>query len=116
MIKGYDEWTNWSSCLKSCGLSEQTRTRVCIDGPCSNSLHESRACQNDGCEYFLLSFFSLLFTQIGYSQWENWSICSKTRGTGQKTRARICLEGPCNGLLHDIEPCRLDGGEYLSEL
>ena len=57
-------------------------------------------------------YFSVLFTPLGYGEWQNWSFCSKTRGTGQKTRTRICLEGPCIGSLHENLPCRLDGSEY----
>ena len=71
--------------------------------------------------HFLIShciaiYFSVMFTPIGYGEWQNWSFCSKTRGTGQKTRTRICLDGPCVGSLHENLPCRLDGSEYWSKL
>lgn len=85
---GFSEWTIFSKCTKSCGNGTQQRTRNCSNpepkhgGRECSSLGphtETRKCNTHHCPI-----------NGGYTQWTQFSHCSKTCGTGIKKRLRFC--------------------------
>uniref|UniRef100_A0A1I7TC53 Thrombospondin type 1 domain protein n=1 Tax=Caenorhabditis tropicalis TaxID=1561998 RepID=A0A1I7TC53_9PELO len=82
------EWTEWSDCSASCGIS--LRTRQCLGGiTCIGPA--TIPCQVPECSVWTL--------------WSPWSLCTATCGVGEIQRSRVCqtgrnCEGPSvNGLL-----------------
>ena len=109
-FQGYGSWTNWSACSKSCGNGQITASRACIDGPCSLSLTRNNGCHKDGCRYSLWKH-NLTFFQ-GYGLWSNWSVCSKSCGTGVMAASRTCFDGPCSQSLNREMSCHVDGCRF----
>lgn len=54
----YSNWTDWTSCTKTCGEGQQTRARNIIAGFCIEPLLEKRTCQIEPCP--------CIFTQDDY--------------------------------------------------
>ncbi|XP_075689566.1 hemicentin-1 [Rhinoderma darwinii] len=113
---GFSEWLPWQSCSVTCGQGVQKRIRLC-DNPdpangglyCQGEESETRICQNKLCP-----------VDGSWSDWSPWEECSKTCGSGKKTRIRTCHMPPgqggksCLGKAVDIivcntEPCPVDG-------
>ncbi len=80
------EWSNWSSCDKTCGGGNQTRSRSYI--PAQNGgtelseserikLIENQRCNTNPCP-----------TNGSMSSWSDWSSCSASCGGGTKNRTR----------------------------
>ena len=53
---GYDQWSAWSSCTKTCEGGVQSRSRLCNDPvpdqdglPCVGPSRETRDCNEDRC-------------------------------------------------------------------
>ena len=85
---GYTEWTEFSNCTKSCGNGTQTRERNCsnpepqYDGADCLSLGRSEEIQKCNTHHCPIDG--------GYSQWTEFTNCSRTCGLGNKTRWRNC--------------------------
>ncbi len=86
-VNGYmSDWSDWSSCSRSCSGGLQTRSRTynpAMNGGIDLSneekvkLLENRMCNPEPCSV------------DGYmSEWSNWSTCSKECGGGTQTRSR----------------------------
>ncbi|XP_053325662.1 hemicentin-1 [Spea bombifrons] len=114
---GFSGWLPWQTCTVSCGNGVQRRTRLCNNPvPANGGLYcqgaetEERNCQNKPCP-----------VDGNWSAWSSWEDCSKSCGTGKKTRTRVCdnpspQEGgkACEGDAVDeavcnIEPCPVHG-------
>lgn len=85
---GFSEWTEFSECTKSCGNGTKNRTRNCLS-PAPQ--HGGRDCSSLGAN----TEIQQCNTQHcpingGYTQWTNFSPCSKTCGTGKMNRSRYC--------------------------
>jgi hypothetical protein len=85
-------YSNWSSCSKTCGTGQRSRTRTvtqpaeCDCTPCSNVLRETQDCNTQACPVdCVLSPFSL------------WSGCNAMCGGGQRLRQRTIVTQPSNG-------------------
>ena len=85
---GFSEWTIFSKCTKSCGNGTQQRTRKCanpkpkLGGRDCSSLGphtDTRKCNTHHCPI-----------NGGYTQWTQFTHCSRTCGIGTKKRQRFC--------------------------
>ncbi|OWF34851.1 Hemicentin-1 [Mizuhopecten yessoensis] len=100
----FNEWNEWGDCSETCGDGLRLRERTC-DGPYNGGLNCSgewtdvgdcnlRPCPVDG----------------NFTEWMDWSECSRTCGGGNRTRERDC-EGtmyggkPCEGEYNQTEGC-----------
>merc|ERR1719309_1791426 len=115
---GFGKWTSWSTCTRTCGTGDQKRTRLCNSPApanggrkCIGSYLENQKCNKHKCP-----------VDGGFNLWSEWSGCSRTCGTGQRSQARLCNNPtpsgggkPCIGEYKRFEPCNkqfcpVDGG------
>ena len=80
-------------------------------GSCPGTNIQFRKCSLRPCiskaNTMLRSFGSLRYGPKGiWSEWSEWSSCSKSCGTGFKTRNRKCMEGTCRGLSEIPKKCK----------
>lgn len=90
-------WTNWSSCSKSCGGGQSTRTRWIVShaehgGDTCGNLNDSVECNSQPCP---------VDCQVGYFGYGGvqgaWSACTKSCGTGSRTQSRSITQHPAHG-------------------
>lgn len=95
-------WSGWTACSKPCGSGTRSRSRTALpadhDGKCG-CLREAETCNVDPCPDVCV---------VGL--WSEWTACSKTCGSGTRSRSREVLSvkeqaGEC--------PC-LDASETCS--
>ena len=89
---GWGGWSVYSGCTHTCAGGQRFRTRVC-DNPMPKYGGES--CEKLSGESFM--DWSICETQPcpldgGYSNWSNFSVCTKTCGNGTKYRTRNCTQ------------------------
>jgi hypothetical protein len=74
-------WNEWTDCSLTCGTGSQTRSRPNIapmyGGKACPSDQETRTCNTFDCPI-----------DCSYGNWDDWSDCSLTCGTGTQTRTR----------------------------
>eukprot|EP00118_Oscarella_pearsei_P020948 m.232382 g.232382 ORF g.232382 m.232382 type:complete len:812 (+) comp40078_c0_seq33:147-2582(+) len=105
-------WGTWGSCSKSCGDgASEMRTRMCSSPPPSNGGH---LCQGNHTETRPCIVATSPCPVNGlWSDWLEWSKCSKSCGLGaSRTRTRTCSfpapsngGDPCVGNKTDTESC-----------
>ncbi|KAM3915384.1 hemicentin-1 [Leptodactylus fuscus] len=114
---GFSDWLPWQSCSVTCGQGVQKRVRLCNNpAPANGGLYcqgeesETKTCQNKLCPVDGI-----------WSDWSPWEECSKTCGSGKKTRTRSCHVPPgqeggksCLGKAMDTiecntKPCPVNG-------
>ncbi|VDK73283.1 unnamed protein product [Litomosoides sigmodontis] len=79
----------------SCNDRTQNGAHICLKGQnCSSDVKAKRHCSKDVCST--------------WTEWESWSSCSTTCGSGRRRRRRHCsvLDG-CEGEGIQIEPCEI---------
>ncbi|KAL9971012.1 hypothetical protein ACROYT_G023488 [Oculina patagonica] len=85
---GYTDWTGWSQCDKTCGDGKRYRTRQCTNPPPAHGGHdcswfgddrEVSNCNDGPCE-----------VDGGYTDFTEWSACSRSCGPGVTSRHRTC--------------------------
>ena len=79
-------WSEWSECSSSCGGGFRKKTRECVDkvdqfynapdNPCKSVLEVIEECNPYKCPM--------------WTQWGEWTQCSKTCGGGNQKRKRVC--------------------------
>ncbi|KAM4722858.1 hemicentin-1 [Rhinophrynus dorsalis] len=114
---GFSEWLPWQPCSVTCGRGVQKRTRLC-DNPvpangghyCQGAETETQSCQNKLCP-----------VDGNWSEWSPWEECSRSCGSGKRTRIRSCNDPPaqeggksCDGkalevAVCNVKPCPVDG-------
>ncbi|CAH1786157.1 unnamed protein product, partial [Owenia fusiformis] len=79
-------WSDFGACTATCGGGQKRRFRTCTNPPPSNNGRpcigvntDTAECAEDACP-----------VHGGWSKWSQWSECSKTCGTGQSQRTRVC--------------------------
>ena len=79
----WTEWTDWTPCTKTCGGGGQRRERACVLARevgslfCPGPGDEERECNPQVCPV--------------WTEWAEWTPCTKTCGGGQKTQRRECV-------------------------
>ncbi|XP_068700145.1 uncharacterized protein [Montipora foliosa] len=85
---GYTDWTGWTQCDKTCGDGKKYRTRSCTNPPPAHGGHdcswfgsdkEVSFCNEGPCE-----------VNGGFTDWTDWSACSRSCGPGVTSRHRTC--------------------------
>jgi len=97
-------WSAWRKdgrCSTTCGAGNQQYTRNCLNGVrgdigCTGPQTKTEFCNIRDCPVWGL--------------WSQWKPCSKTCGTGQKSRTRLCIggepgEGQCVGSSSSSQAC-----------
>ncbi|UJR36312.1 hypothetical protein I4U23_029040 [Adineta vaga] len=98
------DWCQWSSCSEKCGTGQQKRTRQFKTSGNENctriNLYETRPCNTQCCP-----------VDGKYTEWSNWSNCSKSCDSGVQQRNRSCTNPSpsCKG-----EPCK--GNSYQTQV
>ncbi|AWP20966.1 putative SCO-spondin-like [Scophthalmus maximus] len=126
---GFSPWSLWSPCTKTCTdalrPAMKSRHRQCVKPPCSGSSHQEKACNlpqcPDGDEVCVGA--DCATRNCSWTEWGEWSFCSRSCGVGQQQRIRTFLSPGTNGswcedILRgnqeqrfcNIRPCRVDGG------
>ena len=83
-------WGQWSSCSTSCGRGDQFRRRECrkvhySQPDCPGRGEQKRSCnQNNFCTTTSTTTTTTTCAPAKYSQWEQWSKCSRPCGGGKR--------------------------------
>ena len=135
----WSDWKDWSSCSTTCGTGTQERERTCTEPrpafggkDCIGVNRESKSCQEIPCpgkvlvSVFLFPVFSIckffhaktffsFFLPVdgGWTDWEDWTPCSRTCGTGSQERVRSCTKPrpafggkDCAGVSRETKSCQ----------
>ena len=104
----WGEYTEWSTCSKSCGGGQKTRSRSEVKEaryggtPCEGPSIEEKPCNTETCRI-----------DCKWDSFGAWSSCSKSCGEGEKRRERPrpspAVNGgkECEGSTTEIESCNL---------
>mmetsp|Transcript_130765 Transcript_130765/g.279700 ORF Transcript_130765/g.279700 Transcript_130765/m.279700 type:complete len:658 (-) Transcript_130765:168-2141(-) len=95
-------WSAWSTCTVTCagGTQLRTRARQGEDAGCGGTSTETQPCNVDGCP-----------TDCVWGPWTNWTICSKSCGSGVTYRYRnVTAEATWGG-----KACTTDGTSSAME-
>ncbi|KAG9347866.1 hypothetical protein JZ751_003882, partial [Albula glossodonta] len=107
----WSPWTPWSACSVTCGPGLQTHYRFCSSPsrsgsglPCLGPDRQDQVCVLASCD-----------RNGDWSQWTNWTECTKSCGGGVRTRRRDCdnpmPEGEgdyCEGQKTEVTSCNTD--------
>lgn len=88
-------WSNWSSCSKTCGGGTQTRSYT-VTTPATNG---GKACEatNGQTQSQQCNTQPCVTPTDCVGNWSNWSNCSKTCGGGTQTRSYTIITPSTNG-------------------
>ena len=110
----WDEFDEWSACSKTCGSGEKSRSRSKVNEeenggvPCVGNSIEIEACNTLTCAIDTVESKSV---DCLWADFDEWSSCSKTCGSGEKSRSRSKVNeeenggAPCFGNAIETEAC-----------
>ncbi|XP_062336365.1 SCO-spondin [Osmerus eperlanus] len=124
---GFSPWSAWSSCSRSCSdaisPALKSRQRRCETPPCSGGTHQERACNLPQCPGEVCEGGDCVSRNCSWTEWADWTACSRSCGVGQQQRIRTFLQPGAQGAwCHDIlggnvelrfcniRACQVDGG------
>ncbi|XP_038068317.1 uncharacterized protein LOC119737785 isoform X1 [Patiria miniata] len=84
---GWTDWSEWTTCTKTCGGGTTLRNRSCTD---PLPTHGGRDCEGDGGEIEACHTERCL--DGAWSQWSPWSVCSHSCRGGVQARSRSCTD------------------------
>eukprot|EP01127_Copromyxa_protea_P011653 TRINITY_DN294_c0_g1_i1.p1 TRINITY_DN294_c0_g1~~TRINITY_DN294_c0_g1_i1.p1 ORF type:complete len:1674 (-),score=432.23 TRINITY_DN294_c0_g1_i1:61-4824(-) len=100
----WDEWTQWSQCTAQCGTGSTTRTReVGIPAAnggaeCTGESSSTTTCNTQACASTPNPPPPApVAVDCQWSEWEAWSSCDKTCGTGSRNTKRSVVTYAANG-------------------
>ncbi|XP_001623142.2 uncharacterized protein LOC5501884 isoform X2 [Nematostella vectensis] len=117
---GFAEWSDFTSCSVTCAQGSRTRRRLCTSPPpqhgglnCTGAFSETTPCNLRPCPI-----------NGNYTQWSEYTPCSKTCGGGTRHRTRSCtnpapqyggvnctvIGNPVDTIECNTSPCPVDGG------
>uniref|UniRef100_A0A7M5WWB1 Hemicentin-1 n=2 Tax=Clytia hemisphaerica TaxID=252671 RepID=A0A7M5WWB1_9CNID len=110
----WSPWSDWSSCPKQCtrnGGSLIKRYRQCNMPP---PMFGGKPCPGNSTEE-IIGCFDVCPVDGGFSQWSSFTPCSRSCGTGFKSRYRLCNDPVpqgstaqnCTGAFNEAKHCRL---------
>ncbi|CAG5110805.1 Oidioi.mRNA.OKI2018_I69.chr2.g5177.t1.cds [Oikopleura dioica] len=98
------EWSEWSSCTRTCGIGIKWRFRMC-EG-CQGPEGEMQQCRVALCPASSSSSSTAVASKPKFLSWSNWSACDKTCGSGRRIRNRKCSKPwGCSGVSAEAESC-----------
>ncbi|GFR90780.1 hemicentin-1 [Elysia marginata] len=97
-IFSWSDWTAWTTCSKTCGGGQRSRSRSLFMSAV-NTREETSVCSQQPCPVHGM-----------WAAWGGWAECSKACGLGRAFRDRTCTDpSPVYG----GEPCRGQGSESM---
>ncbi|XP_037393266.1 SCO-spondin [Pygocentrus nattereri] len=124
---GFSQWSAWSTCSKTCSdagaPAVKSRKRECISAPCSGQNRQEKICNIPQCPDGGVCMGEVCaHRNCSWTQWSEWSACSRSCGVGQQQRFRSFLAPGVNGTwcpdilggnvenrFCNIRACRVDG-------
>ncbi len=108
----WEAWSSWSSCSKSCGIGEMSRTRTCSKVPKGYSGSTASLCSNDDKQTLPCNTNIKCPVHGSWSAWVDSQFCSATCGTAIRQQNRTCSNpnpkfggNPCIGNTTKIVDC-----------
>ncbi|KAI7792293.1 SCO-spondin [Triplophysa rosa] len=125
---GFSQWSAWSQCSRTCSDSSSPalkfRTRECVRELCSGETRQDRVCNLPQCpDGGMCEGLDCVDRNCSWTEWAEWTPCSRSCGVGQHQRVRTFLAPGINGTwcqdiiggnvenrFCNIRACRVDGG------
>ncbi|KAJ8010539.1 hypothetical protein DPEC_G00076130 [Dallia pectoralis] len=123
---GFSQWSSWTSCSRSCSdtlnPALKSRQRRCVRPHCSGETVQQKACNLPQCPGDCVGD-DCAQRNCSWTEWGDWTACSRSCGVGQQQRLRTFLPPGVNGSwcgdilggnldnrFCNIRACRVDGG------
>uniref|UniRef100_A0A8B9LLU8 SCO-spondin n=1 Tax=Astyanax mexicanus TaxID=7994 RepID=A0A8B9LLU8_ASTMX len=124
---GFTQWSAWSACSKTCSdggaAAVKSRERVCVSAPCAGQNRQQKVCNLPQCpDGGVCVGEDCAHRNCSWTEWGEWSACSRSCGVGQQRRFRSflapgvngtwcpdILEGNLENRFCNIRACRVDG-------
>ncbi|KAI4898140.1 hypothetical protein NFI96_015403, partial [Prochilodus magdalenae] len=111
---GFSQWSSWSACSRTCSdagaPAVKSRERECVSAPCSGQNRQQRVCNLPQCPAQIAHDVASASVDGGvcmgeecahrncsWTQWSEWSVCSRSCGVGQQQRFRSFVSPGVNG-------------------